>query len=372
VQLEQRTKVSGEWDGPATLDASLVLAFGSPSVLESPETWADLARRYPNARRVGCSTAGEIVGARVFDEALACTAIARDHGRTEVASVAVSEHADGAAIGAALAALLSHEGLVHVLVLSEGLSVNGSALAKGLAAGLPARVAVSGGLSADGERFKHTRVCVDAAAPSDLVVAIGFYGERLRVGYGSAGGWSPFGAQRRISKSAGNVLHELDGEPALDLYKRYLGDHAAALPASALLFPLALSTEEGDVVRTVGGIDEAARTMTFVGEVPLGRNVRLMRASLERIVDGASTAARATHPRVPAGASQLAVLVSCVGRRLLLKQRVEEELDAVVDALGGTPVVTGFYSYGELSPHRDGSTCELHNQTMTITVFSEE
>lgn len=374
MQIDQRTKIHGTWSEPSgpLSRPQLALVFGSAAALESPDTWTELAQLYPGARVIGCSTAGEIAGIQVSDDGLVATGFALEHGHVEVSAVPLPEAPDCSAIGAALAAQLTHAGLVHVLVISEGLKVNGSALVAGLVAGLPAGVGISGGLSGDGARFARTTVCVDGPAPTQQVVAIGLYGARLHVGCGSRGGWDPFGPERTITKSVGNVLYELDGEPALDLYKRYLADHAAGLPASGLLFPLAIRTADSEpVVRTILAIDEAARTLTFAGDVPTGHRARLMKANFERLVDGASSAAQTSQTDTTVGSPDLAILISCVGRKLVLKQRTEEEVEAVRDALGEHTVMTGFYSYGELSPFQQGASCELHNQTMTVTTISE-
>jgi hypothetical protein len=215
-------------------------------------------------------------------------------------------------------------------------------------------------------------VCLDGPAPSEQIVAIGLYGARLQVGFGSRGGWEPFGVERTITRAVGNVLYELDGEPALDLYKRYLDDHAAGLPASGLLFPLTIrSTTSGEpVVRTILAVDEQARSLTFAGDLPVGHRARLMRASLDRLVAGASEAASVSLADASAPVS-LALLVSCVGRKLVLKQRVEEEIEGVREVLGPEATIAGFYSYGELAPFKASRPCELHNQTMTITTLSE-
>lgn len=377
MQIEQRIKVDGEWSvrsGSLAREPQLTLVFASTQAMRDPTTWAELARMYPHGRIVGCSTAGVIAGVHVNDDTIAATAIALDEGHIEVTTATVSEAPDSHAIGAALASKLRSDGLVHVMVLSEGMRVNGTALVKGLTANLPAHVAVTGGLSGDGGRFQQTAVCVDGPTPSEQVVAIGFYGARLEVGYGSLGGWDPFGPERKVTRSEGNVLYELDGEPALDLYKRYLGPHAAELPGSALLFPLAIRAGDGDdapIVRTIVAVDEQAKSLTFVGDMPAGFRARLMRTNFTGLVDGASAAAATSVEAIGKGRAQLAVLISCVGRRTILKQRTEEEIEAVEEVLGGTPVMTGFYSYGEIAPFGASAQCELHNQTMTITVLAE-
>jgi hypothetical protein len=374
MKVEQRVKSAGAWTPTATTTLAapqLALIFGAREALLDPQTWDELRAHYPGARLVACSTAGEIAGVRVTDDALVATALALEHGKVAVAAAAVEP--DSQAIGAKLAAQLSPDGLRHVLIISEGLKVNGSALVAGLVAGLPAGVAVTGGLSGDGARFERTVVCLDGPAPTEQVIAIGLYGERLHVGYGSQGGWEPFGVERTITRATGNVLFELDGEPALDLYKRYLDTHAAGLPATGLLFPLTVRSGDGEpVVRTILAVDEAARSLTFAGDVPVGYRARLMRASLERLVDGACGAATVSVADAPC-ATSLALLVSCVGRKLVLGQRIEEEVEGVRDVVGAGAVIAGFYSYGEIAPFGAGgvATASLHNQTMTITTLSE-
>ena len=353
--------------------AGLLLVFGGRAVLQQPEPLDTLRRHYPTAHVLGCSTAGEIAGTQVRDDSVVATAVRFEHTRIQGTSTRIDNADDSFAAGSRLAGALTAEGLVHVFVLSEGTNVNGSTLVAGLARHLPESVTVTGGLAGDGARFEETLVFWDGAPERNTVAALGLYGPRLRVGYGSLGGWDPFGPERLITRSKGNVLYELDGRSALDLYKTYLGDHANELPASALLFPLSLRENEGDVpvVRTILAIDEASQSMTFAGDVPVGAYARLMKANFDRLIDGATGAARTSHQALGAGSPELAILISCVGRKLVLKQRIEEEVEAVRDVLGERTALTGFYSYGELSPFTPSARCELHNQTMTITTLSE-
>ena len=205
-----------------------------------------------------------------------------------------------------------------------------------------------------------------------MVSAVGFYGDHVMVSHGSQGGWDSFGPVRTVTRSEGNVLYELDGKPALALYKTYLGEKAKELPSSGLLFPISLLDTEGgarNVVRTLLSVDHEAQSLTFAGDVPQGAKVQLMKAHFDRLVDGAQNAAelanKQAHKEHP-----LAIAVSCVGRRLVLGAQTEDELDVVLDTLPESTTMAGFYSYGELSPVGQGS-CDLHNQTMTLTVISE-
>lgn len=353
--------------------ADLVLVFGATEQLKSGGKLAEITAMHPHAYICGCSTAGEIAGTHVLDDSVTATAVEFDSTMIRALDGTITDPQSSFEVGQDLAGRLPKEGLVHAFVLSDGLSVNGAQLALGLSSGLPAKVAVTGGLSGDGSRFGETYVCAGGTCGRGRVVLLGFYGEKLRVGYGSMGGWDSFGPERRVTRSRGNVLYELDGHSALGLYKDYLGQHAAQLPSSGLLFPLTVRQPRGDetLVRTILAVDEKEQSMTFAGDIAEGSMARLMRANFDRLVDGAHGAAESSQRCIGDTAAQLAILISCVGRKLVLQQRVEEEVEVVCDVLGPGAVTTGFYSYGEISPLNSDARCSLHNQTMTITTFGE-
>jgi hypothetical protein len=351
----------------------LLLLFGARAALEESDAVATLRARYPGARLVGCSTAGEICGTDVTDDTIAAAVVQFEHTSVRVAELPLPSMDASSRVGEALAEALHADDLTHVFVLSEGLQVNGSELLAGLRRRLPSHVLVTGGLAADGADFARTCVCIDDRCAAQVVAAIGLYGNQLRVGHGSLGGWDAFGPERVITRSAGNVLYELDGAPALELYKSYLGPHASELPSSGLLFPLSVRASHGEsgVVRTILGVDEAAGSLTFAGDVPQGHLAQLMKANVDRLVDGAQGAAGSALEAMGNTTPDLAILISCVGRKLVLKQRVEEEVESVRDVLGADAPLIGFYSYGEIAPFSGSTVCELHNQTMTITTFRE-
>jgi hypothetical protein len=303
---------------------------------------------------------------------LVATAIAFEHTHLYGASLKLGDMSDSFQAGERLANSLPRESLVHVLVISDGQNVNGSELVAGLTQHLPPGVTLTGGLAGDGDRFQETLVLWDGPPESNIIAVIGLYGERIKVGFGSLGGWDAFGPERLVTRSASNILYELDEQPALGLYKKYLGEYARDLPASGLLFPLSLRTSAGEsVVRTILGIDEAEHSLMFAGDMPEGGYVRLMKANFDRLIDGAVGAAQTSYEAIGNTAPEFALLISCVGRKLVLKQRIEEEVEGVQDVLGQGTVLAGFYSYGEISPFNPSAKCELHNQTMTITTLSE-
>jgi len=354
--------------------AQLVFFFGDSFLLKDSKNFETVKGFYPNAHILSGSTAGEIIGTQVLDNSLVVTAVHFQDTRLGFAKTKIEKMENSQIAGEKLANSLQKEGLVHVLVLSDGLHVNGTKLVNGLTASLPKDVAVTGGLVGDQERFKETVVGLDSLPEVNTIAIVGFYGTNIKIGYGSMGGWDPFGPERLVTKSNANVLYELDGQSALELYKKYLGDQAKGLPASGLLFPLSLRKEgkERGLVRTILSINEKDGSMTFAGDVPEGDYVRLMKANFERLVDGAGGAASMSHESLGASIPDMAILISCIGRKLVLKQRVEEEIERVREVLGKTTTMTGFYSYGEICPVAPTEKqCELHNQTMTITTFSE-
>jgi len=365
------------WDrsaDPGVADAAtVVLVFGGSGVLRDPDRLIEVAASYPQAELIGCSTSGEIHGTHVSDESIAVTAIEFDYTSVRTAEMVLSESSDSRQAGRELAARLADQSLVHVLVFSDGLVVNGSELTRGFVDALPDGVRLTGGLAGDGTDFRETLIISGPRAEPRKVIAMGLYGKRLRVGYGSMGGWDPFGPERLITRSRGNLLYELDGRSALGLYKKYLGEYADDLPASALLFPLSirLTVDEPSVVRTVLSIDESDGSMTFAGDLPEGSYARLMKANFERLIDGANDAAVAAFQSTGSTSPDLALLISCVGRKMVLRQRVEEEVESVRTVLGNGTTLSGFYSYGEIAPNAPGGCCELHNQTMTITTLTE-
>lgn len=352
-------------------NATLVVGFGSRDVLQDSSRYDSIKELYPNAHIALCSTSGEIAGTHIRDNTVSIIAMSFDNTPLEVAKECVTDHADSSALGKSLASKLPADGLRHVFLLSDGQSVNGSALVRGLEEVLGTKVSITGGLAGDGDRFEKTLVGLDCAPEPGIVAAVGFYGDSICVGYGSQGGWDAFGPVRSVTRSEDNVLYELDGKQALELYKNYLGDQAEGLPSTGLLFPLAVKEPGSDtpVVRTILAVDETEGSLTFAGEIPEGSHAQLMRANFDRLVEGAQGAAVDTNNALQD--ADVLLCISCVGRRLVLGQKTEEEIEEVRATVGKKPVIGGFYSYGEISPLVQESRCGLHNQTMTITALSE-
>lgn len=368
-------KQPGAWDELAQLDDNApdwVLVFGAVRFFEHPDFFKVLKQRFGQAALTGCSTAGEVSGRGVDDETCTVTTVRFDTTRALAVDTRMADMSQAREAGHKLALQLPLEGLRQVLVFAPGVDINGSALVKGMQMHLGETVQISGGLAGDHGRFTRTWVLTPQGVGDDALVAVGLYGDALEVAHGCYGGWAPFGPSRLITRAQGNVLYELDGESALGIYKRYLGDYAKDLPASGLLFPFSMRHNHDDetgLTRTILGVNEAQGSLTLAGDVPQGTYLKLMHSSTDRLIEGAEFAAESA--RLDGNAHSLSILVSCVGRKLVMGDRVDEEVEAVSHLLGRHTTITGFYSNGEISPGRHGDS-QLHNQTMTITSLREK
>ena len=353
--------------------ADWVLVFGGRTALEEKERIDEIFQQYPGASVTFCSTAGEIWGDAIYDDSLSLTAIEFEHSRLRTLQVDYTETADPLAEGRRLGTTLVEPDLSMVFVLGDGQSEKVAGLLDGLNASLPENVPVTGGLAGDGLNFQRCVVGLNEVPAPGRLVVVGLYGERLHVGHGCRGGWSKFGPSRMITRSEGNVLYELDEQPALKLYKEYLGERSAELPGSALLFPLSIDFPdlEEPLVRTVLNVDEDDNSMLYAGAIPEGARCRLMYTQFDRLLNAVGEAADDSLTSLKGHPPELTILVSCVGRKLIMGLRAEDEVEEVRSVVGEHCHLTGFYSYGELSPVGHTMGCQLHNQTMTITTFSE-
>lgn len=369
MKIERYRFQNGKWSSPPSPapSGSLVFAFGCRRIADTSEAWEGLDTIARNGTLIGCSTAGEIFDAEVEEESVVVAALTFAHAEHRVASAKVEGPVASFLAGQSIAAELQREDLRAMVVFGDGVHVNGSELLRGLSAELSGEVVIAGGLSGDGDRFESTWTLLNDQRNQKEVVACGFYGESLHVRSVSGTGWDIFGPSRRVTRAEGNVLYELDGRPALELYDRYLGDLSAALPAAGLLFPLEIRKER--VIRTIRGIDREAGSVTFAGDIPPGREVRLMKANFDRLVQGAEDAAR--ELRSLADRPTFTLAISCVGRKLVLRERSEEEVEATLEMLPSGSSQIGFFSYGQLGPGEDGR-CRLFNQSITLLALQEQ
>ena len=368
---KQWSKNSGDLENSEYGLVNIVFIFGHTDVLKVEENLKEIKELFPNAKIVGCSTSGNVMEASLTNYEITATAVYLEKSKVETSSISFDEKDDVEELSKELINKLSKDNLRHIFVMSDGLLINGSALTRGINK-VSSSVTVTGGMAGDGDRFQETYVIDNGIAKQKTIVAIGFYGDNLGITTGCFAGWSEFGTVRTITKSQDNILYEIDGEPALDLYKKYLGELANELPNSGLRFPLSIRENENssEVIRTLLAIDEEKKSITYAGDVPVGYSARLMKADIDALIEGAGEAAHAINKVNDKTA--LGLIVSCVGRKIVMNYLIDDELEAVQSCLGENVVLTGFYSYGEIAPFKDDiNTCELHNQTMTLTAIYE-
>lgn len=357
-----------------SIEPHLIFIFASIRHFEQSTTLKQLIEMLSPATIIGCSTAGEIHQHGVLDHGIVITAIHFKHPDFILAQTTLDSMSDSYDAGHRLAAQLQKNAPKNVLVFGQGVDINGSALIEGLKDHLPQQTIISGGLAGDNGQFDKTFIIHQNGCSSEDIVAIGFFGEHIQLATASFGGWKGFGTTRQITRHESNILYELDNKPALELYKRYLGDYADDLPSSGLLFPFSMLTAEGSelgIIRTILGVNEQEGSLILAGDLTHKGYLQLMHASTDALIDGAEQAASVIKELTNHENESLAILVSCVGRKLLMGGRVDEEVDAVATILGQRTTIAGFYSNGEISPFNNSTDCKLHNQTMTITYLSE-
>jgi len=354
-------------------EQTLLLVFGGSSFLQDDAVVRGLLQHYPTSYAIGCSTSGEIFNGKISDNSLSVAVLRFQQTQMKFVCSNVEDDSQTEAIAHRLATDLATDKLAAVLIFNDGLHINGSALMRGLHSVFGKNIPVTGGMAGDGEVFEHTWVLCNGQLKENHIVMLGIYGDAVCFQYGSKGGWDIFGPERKITRAENNTLYELDGKSALSLYKNYLGELAEGLPATGVMFPLLVYNEQQqDVVRTIIGINEADDSLTLAGDIPEGASSKLMHANADHLINGASEAAGEIKFDCCYNKDQtLAIAISCFGRRKVLKDRTEEEVEAVRDVLSKDIKIVGFYSYGEFSPLSSG-VCDLHNQTMAITLISEK
>lgn len=352
--------------------ANLVLAFAERTTLDVLKPYAQIKQKFPNAAIILSSASGQISNSKLVEEQVVVTAIQFEHTPIKSIEIQVDTTSSASYLGQRVQNELMRTDLTALFVISEGSLVNGTDLVEELRVETNHQIPIFGGIAGDGYLFEKTIVGLNRDAVPNTIVIVGFYGNRVHFGFGSEGGWSDFGPEREVTMSVKNKVFKIGDRFALDIYKEYLGKYADELPGSSLYFPLSMreSPDTEPVVRTILSIDEEEKSMTFAGNLPEGSLVKFMKSNSDKLIDASFNAASNTVHEEQAY-SKIALLISCVGRKIVLGDRVEEEIEAVREVLGKNALLFGFYSYGEITPNIKQVGCDLQNQTMTITTLFE-
>lgn len=374
MEIYQNLYRKGAWekDFPACELTDLVLILGDITKIYHSRNIEDIKSSFPNAQVVGCTTAGEVHNGHIYEDSISLSALNFNSSRTQ--SVSANINPENLKIKAQeLAKQLYNKDLKSIFVIATGHNINGTELINGIKDIIPKEILITGGLAGDNVNFNKTYVAHNDIICDDLIVLVGFYGEDLIVASGCEGGWTEFGPERVVTKSNRNVLYSLDGIPALDIYKKYLGDKVNDLPASALLFPLVVKLNNKLITRTILDIDEKSGAMIFAGDIPENAKTQFMMASHNDLIIGAEKSALSAYENIDLKSrTGFLLTISCVGRKLVLNNYTEDEIEVIKDVFGDNWKSSGFYSYGELSPRETGQDCLLQNQTMTISAIGEK
>lgn len=354
------------------LENPLVLVFGNRKELENPKIYKAISEFFPGGHIVFASTSGNITGNFIDEDCITITAVEFEKSTFKVKTINLNDtQLDSFQAGAKLVNKLDKEKLKYILVLSDGSFVNGSELIRGMNFTVDNNVLITGGLCADDDRFERTLVSYNENPKDGEIVAIGFYGDTFEVSSSIECGWQPFGAERIVTKSKGNILYELDKKPALDLYEKYLGDKSSEMPTAAMYYPIGINVDDEQFhVRTILDVNQDYNAMIFAGDIPVNSRVQFMMTNPRDLINTSVQTAEQAKARFNSK-PQLALFISSMGRKLLLDQRTIEEVEEAKRIIGDDVIISGFYSYGEIAPFEEENMCQIHNQSFALTLISE-
>ena len=322
---------------------------------------------------IGCTTDGEISSDGFRTDSAVLGGIVSDQIDFHLASVKdLGQDCERA--GITLAAKLP-ENVNYIQLFSDGLTGNGCAILRGLESVLDKTIPVCGGTAGDAGRFRRTWQFAGNRVFSNGAVAIGFSGN-FQVGTGASSGWSPIGLAKKVTRSVDNILYELNGEPALNVYERALGKHASKLPAVGVEYPLGLVTERGAegekdylLLRATMSVNRKEGAISLAGEIPEGSTVHICCGDSASLLEAAKKAGRLALADLEGRRPVMIFIYSCMARRLILGRQVEEEINCIREAVGPDLPVLGFYTYGEYGRIKKGGPNRLQNETVTVSVI---
>ena len=360
--------------------ADLMLVFASIR-FDQESLLHGIASVGPSAWMAGCSTAGEILSDGPSRRSVAVMAIRSD---TLQAVTGLGSHirinprqAGQEVAGHLLQAKISNP---HgMLLFPDGLTGNAAELIRGIQDRMGLSFPIAGGSAADDFGFSRTYQYFQGKLYSDAVAGVLLAGP-IAVGIGARHGWRPLGKPRRVTRGLANIVQELDGHTAVNLYETYFGRAADSLKAGSLVdvsivYPLGMPIpgEEEYLLRNVLKVDPATGSLIYAGEIPEGSEVRLMMGSKERALDAARKAAEQAVLSIAPRAPTFALVFSSCSRARLFGRRAGEEIAAIRQVLGRTVPIIGFYDYGEQAPLSAAGfrgLSYLHNETLVVCAVS--
>jgi hypothetical protein len=339
--------------------------------------------QWPGIALIGCTTDGEMSSHILFaEDSLALVLLSGDdfHAVSGVAR-SVSTDVAGSIRGSAndaiqrLAGRGGNGGAPSLCItMPDGLTVSGSAALNALRAALGDAVPIFGGTAGDQWRFKGTRQFHGTEVLQDSVPFL-LFDEGVVFSFGVDTGWRPIGREGRVTEVDGHVVRGIDGRPATEFYREFLGN---ADITQLTEYPLAVTADDdwganSYYLRAPGRTDEAAGCIHFLGDVPDGARVHITTTNRDQILDATRTSfqhALDDFPNASGGGGKpaLALCISCAGRKQILGSRTQEEARIVSELLAGVPAA-GFYGYGEIARLAKDGISHYHNETFTTLLL---
>jgi hypothetical protein len=242
-----------------------------------------------------------------------------------------------------------------------------AALRRSLAAAGACAPLVAGGLASQRDRGAEEGAHVffgDQILPAACLV-VTLHGIHVQVEV--VRGWDPASPIYTVTRAAGNVIYEIDGEPATEWYGRFFttAEGLAPMPDAAYRFPLILEGPDPDrqgLYRSMRFFDQPAGAVTFWGSVQTGDRVRLGMGNDVSLVR--------TAAELPLGAPEAAILYSCVCRERVLGDMPGQEAATIHQALAGV-ALSGFFTLGEIGPTPQGGLA-FYNHTTMLVLLTED
>jgi hypothetical protein len=358
--LELRRQLGGQPDW--------VLAFFSAD-LDPALVQKGLARSLPpEVVLVGCSSYAEIDSAEALTRSVTLLGCRSASCKAQAASLP----ADGRSpreLGRALGAQLAPFSPRLLLLFPDVLTVNATQLLRGVQEVFGSEFPIIGGAPADSGAFQRTHLLCGRTLQTSGVVALALRGP-LHISTAARSGYLPISIARTATRvEAGNVLLELDGRPALDVYREFLGPRAGEMPAVSVEFPLGIVQEGREaapaLTSAIFKVDEARRALILGGDIPAGGQLRILSAARTEVLAGAKAATELACRGLPN--PDVALLFNCMSRKVSLGPRYKDEYAGALSLLPAELPKVGFYTFGELSPMH--GVTEHHESTYTLALL---
>jgi hypothetical protein len=351
---------------------------------DATEIAETLRTKLPDVPTIGCSTDGEITSAGLSVDSVTLMLLASPRMRAK-AHVIPNLSEDSERAGIELAKALHDDEARVLMLLPDGLTGNGSAIIRGAQEILGRQFVIAGGTAGDRGRFVKTFQCADGKAHTDALIGLMLYSPTpLELGYGVMSGWRPIGIAKEVTHAEANTVYEIEGETALDMYSRFLGDKASQLPGIGVEYPFALVDRYGEVdtkgiregesyflMRAPMVVDREKGAVTFAAEIPQGSRIKMTRGKSDEVISASREAASRSLEGL-GGPPDAVFFFSCMARKVVLGRRTNLEITAAQEVLGENTPMIGFYTYGEIA--NCGETfpmCRFHNETATFLAIRE-